>query len=59
VALSDPCKTNPAEGGEDWDGDGKGLDNDGDTLYDANDTDCAPTSIEESTWSVVKALFGD
>src|SRR4030065_104670 len=38
VNIKDPCNT---DGKENWTSDGKGLDNDGDLLYDSNDTDCS------------------
>jgi hypothetical protein len=59
VGVSDPCKTDPASGGEDWDGDGKGLDNDGDNLYEAADSDCGSTPIENTTWGMIKALYSE
>jgi len=37
--VDDPCNSSPATL-EDWSGDGVGLDNDGDNLYDGNDPDC-------------------
>jgi len=56
-----PCVTDAALGGEDWDDDGLGLDNDGDQLYELADTDCPPVSvgysIESSTWGRVKSLY--
>ena len=59
-SVVNPCRLDPDNGGEDWDLDGFGLDNDGDGLYDADDPDCAGiVDTEESTWSVMKALFGD
>ena len=57
VAVSDPCETDPALGGEDWSGDGEGLDNDGDDLYEAADPDCGSVSVEQSTWGAVKQLY--
>jgi len=39
VHIDDPCLV-ATPGGEDWDGDGKGLDNDGDLAYEADDSDC-------------------
>jgi len=59
-SVVNPCRTNAANGGEDWNGDGEGLDNDGDGSYDAADSDCdgiVPTDAQ--SWSVLKALFGD
>lgn len=58
-AIVNTCRINPEAGGEDWDGDGFGLDNDGDDLYDAADGDCegiVPVSNED--WSTLKTLFG-
>ncbi|MBI5510963.1 MAG: hypothetical protein HY903_19555 [Deltaproteobacteria bacterium] len=43
--LGDPCDLG-SPGGEDWNGDGKGLDNDGDGLYDAADPDCCDKTVE-------------
>ena len=40
VNINDPCLT-ATPGGEDWDGDGQGLDNDGDLAYDQDDADCS------------------
>ncbi len=35
-----------------------GLDNDGDGVYDTNDTDCASVvPVDDSTWGRIKALF--
>ncbi len=49
VNVKDPCDTQtPEPAGEDHDGDGKGLDNDGDLVYDESDPDCAnPTGVGE------------
>ena len=58
-SIVNPCRLDPASGGEDWDGDGLGLDNDGDGLYDSADSDCegrVPVSNED--WSTLKVLFG-
>lgn len=44
VGLYDPCAT-ATPGGEDWDGDGSGLDNDGDLGYEVADADCAATGV--------------
>lgn len=57
-SIVNPCRTNPENGGEDWDGDGFGLDNDGDGNYDAADSDCdgiVPLTVED--WSTLKTLF--
>ena len=56
VAIKSPCVVDPGNGGEDWSGDGKGLDNDGDLAYDADDTDCA-TAIQNLTWGAIKGLY--
>ncbi len=55
-AVKDPCSSFPPPG-EDADGDGQGLDNDGDLLYDEQDPDCA-LATEPSTWGRIKALYG-
>lgn len=57
VSLSDPCETDTEAGGEDYDGDGKGLDNDGDLAYDADDDDCTTTPAQRSTWGSIKVLY--
>lgn len=58
--IVNPCRANAANGGEDLDGNGRGLDNDGDGLYDADDSDCdGIVPNHEQTWSVMKALFGE
>ena len=49
VKVNRPCQAQPAPPGEDFSGNGKGLDNDGDLLYDAADTDCAPTPTTTTT----------
>jgi hypothetical protein len=57
-SIVNPCRTNPENGGEDWDGDGFGLDNHGDGNYDAADSDCdgiVPLTVED--WSTLKTLF--
>ena len=56
VAVKKPCIVDPGSGGEDWSGDGAGLDNDGDLAYDASDTDCA-TAIRDVTWGTIKILY--
>jgi hypothetical protein len=56
VIVNEPCITIPAPPGEDYDGDGYGLDNDGDLLYDENDPDCG-VPVEETTWGRIKALY--
>jgi len=46
--ADNPCLDPALPGTEDWSGNGIGLDNDGDDLYDLNDPDCAtvPTCID-------------
>jgi hypothetical protein len=44
VNVKDPCDATTAVG-EDFTGDLKGLDNDGDLLYDQDDGDCSGTGI--------------
>ena len=56
VALDFPCTVASASGGEDYDGDGKGLDNDGDLAYDGSDSDCS-VPVRDSTWGHIKALY--
>jgi len=58
VNVKDPCRRLPANGGEDWVGDGTGLDNDGDGVYDFEDEDCAGVSNQERTWGSVKSGYG-
>jgi len=41
TTIVDPCVSSPSPPGEDANGNGKGLDNDGDLLYDEADPDCA------------------
>jgi hypothetical protein len=53
--VKDPCNSGAAPG-EDFTGDGQGLDNDGDLVYDELDTDCG-VPVEDSTWGAIKALF--
>ena len=57
INVTDPCRRLTANGGEDFDGDGKGLDNDGDLLYDFQDPDCAFVPTEQESWSAWKAIF--
>ena len=60
VALTNPCGADPRTGGEDWNGDGRGLDNDGDGFYDEADSDCVPMGGApgaESTWGRLKARY--
>jgi len=47
VNISDPC-VSTGEGGEDFDGDGVGLDNDGDLAYDEDDPDCGASGIGDT-----------
>lgn len=56
VLVKDPCIVASSNGGEDWNGDSTGLDNDGDLLYDANDSDCA-TAVRDVTWGAIKGLY--
>lgn len=56
VNVDAPCDTT-APPGEDWDGDGFGLDNDGDLQYDASDPDCASVQVELMTWGKAKAIY--
>jgi hypothetical protein len=58
--IVNPCRINSNNGGEDWDGDGRGLDNDGDGLYDADDPDCEGIiPVDDDSWSTLKYLFLD
>lgn len=57
VNVKDPCVTSKASGGEDYDGDGEGLDNDGNQLYDEADPACS-VPVEPSTWGTIKSLYG-
>jgi hypothetical protein len=43
-------------GGEHFAGIPQGLDNDGDDLYDSNDTDCV-SPVEDRSWGTLKSLF--
>ena len=57
-SVVNTCRRNATNGGEDWDGDGEGLDNDADGLYDVDDPDCAGiVPVDEHTWSTLKDLF--
>jgi len=47
INISDPCVSTGA-GGEDFDDDGIGLDNDGDLAYDESDSDCGATGIGDT-----------
>ncbi len=57
VNLTQPCAIGKNNGGEDYSGDGKGLDNDGDGVYDYNDTDCAGVETSEHSWGVIKSGY--
>jgi hypothetical protein len=57
VSITAPCLTDPAQGGEDYDGSGKGLDNDGNLQYEADDTDCKSIQVLEQTWGGLKAIY--
>lgn len=57
-SVVNPCRLDASNGGEDWNDDGFGLDNDGDGVYDASDSDCAGiVSDDGRSWSLMKALF--
>jgi hypothetical protein len=49
VTVKNPCQAQPAPPGEDFDGDLVGLDNDGDLLYDTQDSDCTVTPTTTTT----------
>jgi len=57
VRIAESCRRGRAILGEDFDGDGRGLDNDGDLSYDGDDPDCAPIAGVESSWSVLKGHY--
>jgi hypothetical protein len=46
VNVKDPCSAMLPDG-EDYNGDGRGLDNDGDLVYDMNDSDCTSAGVED------------
>ncbi len=48
VNVNDPCLVDSFSGGEDWDNDGQGLDNDGNLLYEGNDPGCTATPVDET-----------
>ena len=41
----------------DYNGDGKGLDNDGDLLYELQDPDCSSVPNEDLHWGTLKAIY--
>ncbi|MEN8182497.1 MAG: hypothetical protein ABFS46_08175, partial [Myxococcota bacterium] len=51
VNITDPCEIDPEFGGEDYNADEFGLDNDGDLLYDIDDPDCVVPTTTTSTTS--------
>ena len=55
TTIKDPC-LGVAIPGEDLDGDGFGLDNDGDLFYDGADADCT-SAVEPSTWGRIKEIY--
>jgi predicted CxxxxCH...CXXCH cytochrome family protein len=59
VNIDHPCFVDPlgAIAGEDFDGDGEGIDNDGDLAYEADDPDCDDVPNVPSTWGRIKSLF--
>jgi hypothetical protein len=57
VNVNDPCDATTGGPGEDYSGDGEGLDNDGDLVYDAADTDCGGVQVEMMTWGQAKAIY--
>jgi hypothetical protein len=59
VNLTQPCAIGKNNGGEDYNGDRKGLDNDGDGFYDYNDTDCAGVETTQPSWGVIKSGYGN
>jgi len=56
VLVKMPCSGGPPPG-EDFNGDGVGLDNDGNLLYDGRDTACITVPNRKTTWGQIKALF--
>lgn len=44
TALTDPCAD--------------GIDNDGDNVYDTDDSDCPGTPVQDRAWSVIKEAYG-
>jgi hypothetical protein len=57
VNVEDPCDGGTGGPGEDYSGDGEGLDNDGDLDYDANDQDCEGVQTKVLTWGQAKVLY--
>jgi len=57
VNVKEPCDGLTSGPGEDYAGDGTGLDNDGDLLYDTNDPDCGAVQIEIMTWGRAKTIY--
>ncbi len=55
VNVNYPCSST-TPGGEDWDGDGEGLDNDGDLVYDEGDPDCAGTGAGDDVLVIPQIL---
>jgi len=49
VNISDPCLVDALAGGEDWNNDGQGLDNDGNQLYEADDPGCSVTPVNDGS----------
>jgi hypothetical protein len=49
VNVNDPCLVDSFSGGEDWDNDGQGLDNDGNLLYEADDPGCSITPVADGS----------
>lgn len=57
VNVKDPCDGETGGPGEDYTGDGEGLDNDGDLLYDSADPDCEVVQVELMTWGRAKSIY--
>ena len=57
VSLTSPCETDPLLGGEDYDTDGFGLDNDGDLAYDAADPDCIAAIPTMTEWALIAMVL--
>ncbi len=59
-SLVNTCRRDAANGGEDLDGDGTGLDNDGDLAYDVDDSDCnGIVAVDLPNWSALKSRYDD